>query len=128
MPKVTHVVIFRTGSPERFFLMTDAEDIVHGFTSETAALRYFEDAYNRKHRQSYEGSMSACIHSIFFQPSVIPMGRGMTKLEKLIARNEAGQFEIVTSSSVAGRMSGIRLKLDEGRAAWEKGTQPRLID
>lgn len=109
-----------------YSLMTDHEGVVVGYTSEAKALASFEDAYERKHRQSYEGSMSACIHSLFFQPSVITI-RGTEDLEPLVKRDEDGTVGLAEMRTVAGSMTGLVLNLEAGKAAWERGTKPRLI-
>lgn len=123
-PKLTAVVIVLYD--DTYSLMTDHEGVVVGYPSELEAIASFEDTYERKHRQSYEGSMSACIHSLFFQPSVITI-REVADLEPLVKRNEDGSVGLASMRTVAGSMTGLVLNLEAGKAAWERGAKPRLI-
>jgi hypothetical protein len=117
------VVVLYDGT---YSLLTDHEGVVVGYESVAKAVASFEDTYERKHHQSYEGSMSACIHSLFFQVSVIPI-RGTTDLEPIVKRNEDGSVDIASMRTVAGSMTGLVLDPEKGKAAWERGEKPRLV-
>ena len=111
---------------DTYCLETDREGVVVGYTSVAKAIASFEDTYERKHRQSNEGSMSACIHSLFFQASVIPV-RNVADLGPLVKRAEDGSLSLATMRTVAGSMTGFVLDPEKGKAAWESGQRPRLV-
>lgn len=128
MPRKTsvlHVILIQAGDPRAYYLMTDREGMVSGFKSVADAVGHFEAGYNRKHAQSFEGSMSACINSMFFQPSAISMTQ--EDLGKLVERDADGVMHLSRLSHVSGFMNGIPCKLEEAAKLWEKGRKPRII-
>jgi hypothetical protein len=123
---VKYYVVVKTNDPEAYTLLTDHEGAVRQFDSQRAGLRYFEDAYDQKHRQSFEGSMSACIHAIFFRPAVVGF-ESLGDLGTIVQRDEDGAMHLVSMRNNAGSIWGIPCKRDDGRATWEKGAQPRIV-
>lgn len=93
---------------------------IMGFEDVAEGLRYFETGYMDAHHRSFEGSMSACINNLSFQPSIVELTMG-----DIEAAAEKGT-KAVTVRSVAGSVTLLPLKVD-AIALWETGTKPRLI-
>lgn len=104
------------------------DGVIQGWTSLQKALDYWTGGYNRKHRSSYEGSMSACIHYISFQPRVIQVP-GDTEEERLEFLKSQVDLpaSLMTFSNVSGRMQGVPLSAEKGLALYETGTSPDLM-
>lgn len=118
---VPYVCIVKAGDVSGVMLLKDETGYnVHGFKSEAEGLRYFEDSYNRAHSRGYEASMSACINSITFQPSIVPLS-----LEEITAN--ASEMKAVTVHNVSGRMTLLPLVAEAADRFWESGSKPRLI-
>ena len=124
-PKLIHAILIRAGDPTGYYLMTDSDGNVTSFASSVKAVRHFEGGYKRKHAQGYEGSMSACINSLFFQPAAI--SGSLADLGKLVVRSEDGRMSLSRLSHVSGTMYGIPCKPDEAATLWEAGDKPALI-
>jgi hypothetical protein len=122
---VLHVLLVKAGTPTAYYLKTDREGMVSAFKSVADAVGHYEVGYNRKHAQGFEGSMSACINSMFFQPAAISMT--LEDLGKLVERDADGVMHLSQLSHVSGFMSGIPCKLAEAEKLWQKGSKPRLI-
>lgn len=120
-----HVLLIKAGDPTAYYLKTDREGMVSAFKSVAKAVGHYEEGYNRKHAQGYEGSMSACINNMFFQPSAISMT--LEDLGKLVERDADGVMHLTRLSHVSGFMIGIPCKLDEAAKLWQKGRKPRVI-
>lgn len=120
-----HALLIKAGTPTAYYLMTDREGMVSAFKSVAEAVGHFETGYNRKHAQGYEGSMSACINSMFFQPAAISMT--LEDLGKLVERDADGVMHLSRLSHVSGFMNGIPCKLDAAAKLWQKGSKPRVI-
>lgn len=124
------VVLFRCGGkapddPEVVLLMSDEEGCVRGFASVGAARAHFEDAYRQKHAQSYEGSMSACIHHMMYRPSVVTI-RGTEDARRLVQLDDEGRTTLQRHWGVAGGVRGFVCG-PAGLTAWEAGCKPRLV-
>jgi hypothetical protein len=120
-------------TPEQAFLLMsyDRENDTHlilGHDTEKEARAYWEESYNRKHVQSYEGSMSACIHYIMFSPRIHEMPDvAEEKLKELIYLDEGGEPHLLSLSCVAGYMKVLKGN-DVTLKAWEEGINPDLIN
>jgi len=110
----------------RLVLMTGSSGCVQAFPTETDAVNYFEDAYARSHGRSYESSMSACLHSILYRPSVVVFASREEMLRGLGIVHPK-KATIIDANSVCGGVSGILLESPRARRAWTKGVRPRLI-
>jgi len=98
---------------------------IKGYESVVEALRSFEDAYNQAHDRGYSWSMSAVIHWMQFQPSIVKLGTDMDVVRKMLA--DPDKPSVTGLTSMAGKMNGLLLKKDAGEAAWNAGEHPRLI-
>lgn len=107
---------------KKFILMTDKDGVVSGFESERQGCESFERAYDRGHSRGYEGSMSACLHFVFYQPSIVYFAN--TEAVKKILKEP---IVLISSWSAAGSMYGLQCKVKETKAIWNKGTKPKLI-
>lgn len=113
------VMTIATAEDGEFMLVTDADGIVIDHTEYADAGDPIID-YDRKHLQSYEGSMSACVHNILFQPMTHRVSFGELKTLVDIP------FQIYTIANVAGRFNGIRLNA-EGVKLRERGHEVPLM-
>lgn len=115
--------------PEQAFVVAfEGEDgvvCVCGYETLKKAQESWSTTYNRKHAQNYEGSMSACIHFIMFQPSIHEL-RDMEELNELI-KNVDGMAEPVSLSCVAGSVMAFP-GTDAAMKAWESGVSAELIN
>lgn len=107
---------------KKFILLTNPDGVVSGFESEKQGCNSFEQAYNRGHARGYEGSMSACIHFIFYQPSIVYF-TNIEAVKKILK----DPIILISSWSAAGSMYGLQCKVKEARTLWNKGMKPRLI-
>jgi len=110
---------------KQLVLMTGDSGCVQAFPNETAAVHYFEDAYNRFHSRSYESSMSACLHAILYHPSVVVFASRMAMLRGLGISNPK-KATVIDARSVCGGVSGILMESPKARRAWTRGVKPRL--
>lgn len=79
-----------------------------------------EEMYENKHRQSYVGSMSACVAYIQFQPSVVRLSP--EDIIKAIPKKMA----VMVSGENMG-FTAVQLDPVEGALLWERGVKPKLI-
>lgn len=122
----TVFILVRTTEPEAYTLLTDRQGFLTGFHTLADGLHYYEGAYNRKHAQSFEGSMSACFNAMTFQPSVFAV-TSLDDLKDLPVRDEDGAMKLVSMRNVSGGIWGIPCHVEKAKAVWEKGEKPRLI-
>lgn len=104
-----------------YLLLVKEDNAILAYNNVTEGVRSFEDAYNAKHNLSYEASMSAALHHIFYQPSIINAPSQDEVQEALFD----GRATMVRS--VAGSFLGALLKDDIGKQWWDKGIKPRLV-
>jgi hypothetical protein len=92
-------------------------------------VKQVEDMFNEKHRQSYEGSMSALINGISFQYVEVELPEDIKQVIAMFVPDEGttDKFSITRISNVAGSVSGIKLKPEEAKKLIENGKKPRLI-
>jgi hypothetical protein len=102
----------------------DEDGVLNGFKTKREALASFEDAYKAKHHRGFEASMSACIHYMQFNPSVIKVRSYDDIAERLIQVKTAGP---VSLRSVAGYMFAVPAIQPTALEMWENGTKPALI-
>lgn len=107
---------------DKEFALMQSRGSLLGFTTLQGARDHFEIPYDSRHGSTYERSMSACIHYVFFAPRVVHI-RTQKELKALAAK--PGQ--IIQLTTVAGSMAGILLKRKEGRQLYKKATPVRLI-
>jgi WD40 repeat protein len=108
-------------SDGKCFISCDDKGTIYATDKETA-VDSIEGAYNAKHRQSYEGSMSACIHYMFFNPRVVTV-KDLDEIKKHIASNHPGLCHL---RHVSGFAYGITCR-PEAMQYWKKADQPKLI-
>lgn len=143
------VAILSTG--DNFWLMLSRESdksfAILGWEDVNRGLYYFQEGYRQKHRQSYEGSMSACINFIQFQPRIVEFADMAdlearllpTKLPDAPTADQAVAALLATPhadavnrrpcrlSSISGFYDVLPLVPDIARPLWEKGVSPALI-
>jgi hypothetical protein len=109
-------------------LNDDGKTIAAWPTTEKA-LAFYEQGYARKHMQSYEGSMSACINWMQFQPSVVTLS--LEEVRPLVdwkKDEKTGKLcaQVQRVSGLSGGFDGITL-LSSAEAVWEAGAKPKLV-
>ena len=106
-----------------YFLMTNEEHkCIQGFKSEEEGLRSFEAKYHDALSRGGSWPASACIHMIEFQPAIVKFN-DIEEIKKCIPK----KWSVFSLSAVSGYYSGIKLKKKEGKAAWKRGKEPRLM-
>jgi hypothetical protein len=104
-----------------WLLLSDNKSIV-SFHTPVEGTKWFEKAYQERHARSFEASMSACIHHLFFQPSIVEVPN-IEFIDKNILSADRRVYRI---GNVAGRM--LVAETQPGAAEmWEKGSKPKLI-
>ena len=106
----------------KYYLYANKPGIVSAFNTEREALNYFERAYNRGHDRSFEGSMSACINWMSFQPSVISVNSD----EELYSFFGGKQARFMDIRHVSGGFCGAIPAMDLTEM-FENGIKPSLI-
>ena len=107
-----------------FLVCNGGDASVQADESEAALVRMWESMYHQAHGRGFERSMSACVHFLFFQPSVIQFEDTDDLLSFI--ENEDGKVMPYSLSSVAGSLSGFKCT-EAGEARWESGTKPTLL-
>lgn len=117
------------GEPDEVFIVaaeTDEEEIVvAGYETLEEGQKIWSGNYNRSHLRSYESSMSACMHSIMFQPRIHELVN-VKELQKLV-KNEDGFAMPVSLSCVAGQVMAFQ-GTDYASKAYETATTVELIN
>jgi hypothetical protein len=117
------VVLIKTD--DLIVLMYNREKtFVQAFHTETDAVRWFEDGYNRAHSRSYEGSISACINRITLQPSVIVV-ENMDALVREFAEPD-GTVRLMQAGTSLAWVYGVDVT-SKAQKRWADGVKPRLI-
>lgn len=107
-----------------YYILLTADGPMQGWSTQARALAYFTDGYNNGHRRSYEASMSAVVHWLMFQPSIIELADASVVRGWLPDPNKPESFSLW---SVAGGIHGLRLDPKPGARLWDTGTKPALI-
>jgi len=108
-----------------FIVLDDSNEAILGFVDQADGLRYYEDAYHRAHGRSYEGSMSACINWMAYQPSIVELTD--EEISGLLERDEEGHTYACSLWHTSGGMTGVKCN-DSAEAVWERGAKPKLWD
>ena len=106
----------------KYYIYANKPGVVSAFVSEREALNFFENAYRRGHNRSFEGSMSACMNWMSFQPSVVSLNSD-EEFYNLFGGKQARFVEI---RNVAGGFCGAIPEMDLTEM-FENGTKPSLI-
>jgi len=115
-------IVLIQGSEGAVFIMADKDNSIMSFESTQKALDFFETPYNDNHKRSYEASMSACIHYIFFQPIIITV----KDIEEITNKIAAANPKNYRMHHISGTMYGISTR-SSALKYWEKGIRPELI-
>ena len=86
------------------------------------AVRDIEDSYNRNHGRGYEASMSACVHSIMFQPTIVQIPNDVSTLIEMF-----DGLSVYRINNVSGSYYGRRLKQEVAEVLLKTEIRPRLI-
>lgn len=116
------LVLLRGANEKDVYIMASDEGKIHGFITEDEANKYFLRAYEEKHSQSFEGSMSACVHFIQFQPRVV----GFEDLEDIKRRIASDPPRLVLMVGQAGGLNAITCR-PEAYEIWNKAESVPLI-
>lgn len=113
------VTLFKTSEG---ILLGANDEGIHARESLEERIKDLESEYNRFHRRSYEGSMSATLNWMQFQPSVV----GFKDVDAIRRFLGDEPYHLVTASSVCGRITGIVCPPGSINM-WKNGAKPRLI-
>ena len=122
MARPLYLVIMLTDN--KYYLLCVKEGSIAAFPTRKMALNYFESAYHKAHTQSYEQSMSACIHFVVFQSSVVKLKSQEELLDYFDGKKEA---TFVSVSHVSGGFIGAEINQEVGKIMFERGDKPTLI-
>ena len=103
MPKKFWVVCI-TCDKKKYIMLNDDYKVM-AFGKKKNAHKYFEQSYEAAHHRSYEGSMSACVHFIMFQPEVV----GPVDIDQIKEAVGTGS-QAYSLMSPAGAMNGMLLE------------------
>jgi len=117
------MVVCLVQADDKIYLLANEEArCILSFNSVKDGLAYFEDAYNLRHVRSFESSISACLHHITFQPSIVTI-QGYNELkEKIVDENNMMGIDL---SHVSGFMTVLATR-PTAREYWENGRKPGL--
>jgi hypothetical protein len=116
-----HVALIRTARD--YFVLLNHDRSICGFISIEAGRDSFEGMYMDSHRRSYEGSMSACINHITFQPAFISI-ESLDEIYRWVADPE--RMKVCSVSNVSGHFVGLLLDSTKAASVWERGAKPKL--
>jgi hypothetical protein len=110
----------------KLYLMTEG-GVVRAFNTVEEALSYFEVGYNRNHRRSYEGSMSALLNAITYSAAVHRLD--YEDISPLIEQGvvDTETFNNYQLNHVSGSMTGALLTGVNAEAFHASGIAPRII-
>jgi len=119
-PKV--LVLVCKAQTKQVFIMANDDGTVRGFTDERQARNCWRRSYDAAHARSYEGSMSACIHFMFFQPRIVRF----KDLQDIKDRIASDPPRLVQLSHNSGFMKAITCR-KEAYAIWKAAEPVPLI-
>ncbi len=107
-----------------YYLKLTDDNTLAWFPTVEEGLASFTHQFDGHHARSYEGSMSACIHYIYFQYALVPFESVDTMKKALISSDPP---EVTQLSHVSGWMTGIKADRKKAAPIWEKAKKPALI-
>jgi hypothetical protein len=144
-----YVVILNTSDKYWLMLHKDGPHAysVLGWNNLDKALAYFEEGYRQSHQRNYEGSMSACINYIQFQPRIVEFAdladlenrllphplpdvpEAKDIMDALIATKHPEAVSRVPCrvSHISGRYDCLPLINELAQPFWAAGRSPSLI-
>lgn len=119
-----HCALCLLKTDNEIWLMLNDDKSIKGWNTVAEALQYWTSGYKRKHRQSYEGSMSACIAFVTVQPSIIWVPEDSDWLQNhLISKADN---HVYSCRNIAIHFYGVKTS-PEAETLWENGSFPSLI-
>lgn len=111
-----------SGSNDDKYLMCDKDGTILVKENPDDAVRDVEDSYNRNHGRGYEASMSACVHNIFFQPTIVQISEDLVEVATLLV-----DMSISHLGHISGHYHGRKLKKEAADELLKTSIKPRLI-
>lgn len=108
---------------DEYYIVTNKDNSIAAYKTVEDGLSTVEKMYNKKHYSNYEGSMSACINWMTFQPAIISFD-SIETLAKALLTQEPRVFAL---SHVSGFMNGIRCDKAKAKKVWDRARKPELI-
>lgn len=122
------LILLRKSKDESFIMTDDAlSGAMLAFTTKEEALTFFEQSYNTLHSKGAQGSASAMIHWMTFDPMVVPAASLNVMNAEWFQRNERGAITTYSLTSIAGRLNGVPLTPETAAALVTLGTPVQLI-
>jgi hypothetical protein len=113
-------------SEEKIYLLTE-KNVVNDFQTVEKACNYFEKSYKRFLGLGLEGSATACLHQITFDPRVhVWEHKDLTPMidQKIIDPDTMNNYSI---SHDSGRMTGGLCAGENALRFHESGLSPKLV-
>ena len=111
-----------SGPHDEKYLMCAKDGAIFINDNQVDAVRAVEDSYNRNHARGYEASMSACVHDIFFRPTVVQIPEDIQQVILLLV-----DMQLHHISNVSGRYYGRKLRKEAADELLKTSVKPRLI-
>ncbi len=109
----------------KFYTVVNQDNSISAFKSVEDGLASFENIYDRKHN-SYEGSMSACINWMTFQPAILWFEDVAAIRNTLFAGVKDEDIRVYHHTHVSGGFRGL-LCGPEAESYWNAARKPALI-
>ncbi len=121
---MSHIIAMKTS--DGLYIPYDGGIIA--FETQKKAIAEMENIYNVKHHGGYESSMSACVHFLQTQPTVVTLPNDPQELKPILELDETDDsIKLFTVRSVSARFQGLKVKESEAEKFLADGVSPRLI-
>ena len=107
-------------SDDYYILLTNDGQSMRGFDTVEKALEYWERGYENSISTGYTGMMSACIHYIQIQPSIIVVD-DLAEIERSLVRLPTSAMKFNYS------LYGMPATGPKAKSYWENGKKPNLL-
>lgn len=120
--------VFLVRVEDDYYLKLNPDDTIAAAPSVKEGVAAVEEAFNRKHATSYEGSMSACVHAMFFGYSLVEAKSVEDLKAKLLDPTiPDSEHRIYSLQNVAGYMRGLKADRKKAARIWKAAQKPALI-
>lgn len=91
----------------KVYVLVNDDNSIAASESVDGIIMRFQDRYNRRHALSYEGSMSACLNYIFFQPAAVWYDNLDSLRASLFAGLRDEDIRVYTVTNISGGFRGL---------------------
>jgi hypothetical protein len=111
-------------SNNRYFIPCNNKGEIHAYKSMEDGINDWEKIYHPTHEMSMEASATACIHYIFYSPTVVELS-DINSLRENVILPGAHMFKL---QHVSGNMTAIACEGPKTEELYNSGNKPRLVD